>query len=432
MRIPLVIVAWLVSFAPLRALEPSEIVIVANRLVPSSREVAEHYATKRGVPKANIIEISLSRGEDISRAEYDRQLVGTLRETLSDRKETIKCLLTVYGVPLRVGAKLPSAEEKEQLAELKEQLAVVKKGIADLEKKPNPDAVDLLAARSDLRRLTEREMTLSHQESNACVDSELMLLWWTDYPLARWVPNPQHWQFPAEKRKKSMPPVLLVSRLDGPTSEIAKRLVDDAVEVEETGLSGKVYVDARGMNFDPKNANDKGYGYGGYDESFREMATLLKAAKFDVTLDNKEELFAANSCPDAALYAGWYALSNYRPCCQFAKGAVAWHLASGEAVTLRDAKSKAWCPNMLKAGVAATLGPVAEPYTIGFPKPSEFFGFLATGKYTLAEVHGRTVYFASWMTVLVGDPLYNPYKKHPMVAETAVLPSPKGASSLFR
>ena len=123
---------------------------------------------------------------------------------------------------------------------------------------PNPDAVDLLAARSDLRRLTEREMTLSHQESNACVDSELMLLWWTDYPLARWVPNPLHWQFPAEKRKKSMPPVLLVSRLDGPTPEIAKRLVDDAVEVEETGLTGKVYVDARGMNFDPKNANDKG------------------------------------------------------------------------------------------------------------------------------------------------------------------------------
>ncbi len=432
MRTLLVIIALLVTMVPLRALEPSEIVIVANRLVPSSREVAEHYAAKRGVPKGNIVEIVSSRSEDITREEYDRQLVGTLREKLSDRKDAIKCLLTVYGVPLRVGAKLPSAEEKEQLAELKEKLAVVKKGIADLEKKPNPDAVDLLAARSDLRRFTEREMTLSHQESNACVDSELMLLWWTDYPLARWVPNPLHWQFPAEKRTKSMPPVLLVSRLDGPTPEIAKRLVDDAVEVEKTGLNGKVYVDARGMNFDLKSATDIGYGYGGYDESFREMATLLKAAKFDVTLDNKEELFAANSCPEAALYAGWYALSNYRPCCQFVKGAVAWHLASGEAVTLRDAKSKAWCPNLLTAGVAATLGPVAEPYTIGFPKPSEFFGFLATGKYTLAEVHGRTVYFASWMTVLVGDPLYNPYKTHPMVSLDAVLPSPKGASSLFR
>ena len=37
-----------------------------------------------------------------------------------------------------------------------------------------------------------------------------------------------------------------------------------------------------------------------------------------------------------------------------------------------------WCPNLLKKGVAATVGPVAEPYTIGFPKPSEFFGALAT------------------------------------------------------
>ena len=54
---------------------------------------------------------------------------------------------------------------------------------------------------------------------------------------------------------------------------------------------------------------------------------------------------------------------------------------------------------------------MAEPYTVGFPKPAEFFGFLATGKYTLAECYAKTVLFASWMTALVGDPLYNPFKR---------------------
>ena len=108
-------------------------------------------------------------------------------------------------------------------------------------------------------------------------------------------------------------------------------------------------------------------------------------------------------------------------------GAVAWHLASSEAVTLRNKDSKVWCPNLLKKGVCATLGPVAEPYTVGFPKPAEFFGLLATGEYTLVECYARTMLFCSWMTVLVGDPLYNPYKGAGKLKVSDVLaPAPKG------
>jgi hypothetical protein len=62
------------------------------------------------------------------------------------------------------------------------------------------------------------------------------------------------------------------------------------------------------------------------------------------------------------------------------------------------------------------------------PKPAEFFGFLITGKYTLVETYSRTTYLTSWMTVLVGDPLYNPYKNTPMVKESLIEPSPKSKS----
>ena len=150
-----------------------------------------------------------------------------------------------------------------------------------------------------------------------------------------------------------------------------------------------------------------------------------------VTLDDKPELFAPGSCPDCALYCGWYSLANYVPCCKFVTGAVAWHLASSEAVSLRDPKSKLWCKNLLENGVVATLGPVAEPYTIGFPKPAEFFGTLATGQYTLVETYWRTEMFASWMTVLVGDPLYNPYAKSPKLKMEQVKPSPAGGRFPF-
>jgi hypothetical protein len=35
----------------------------------------------------------------------------------------------------------------------------------------------------------------------------------------------------------------------------------------------------------------------------------------------------------------------------------------------------------------------------------------------LAETYYRTNPYNSWVMVLVGDPLYNPFKQHPMLAE---------------
>jgi len=80
----------------------------------------------------------------------------------------------------------------------------------------------------------------------------------------------------------------------------------------------------------------------------------------------------------------------------------------------------------LSDGVCATLGAVAEPYTIGFPKPAEFFGFLLTGECTLVETYSRTVILTSWMTTLIGDPLYNPYAKNKLLKIDDVQVSPKG------
>ncbi|MGL6096947.1 MAG: TIGR03790 family protein, partial [Fimbriiglobus sp.] len=281
--------------------------------------------------------------------------------------------------------------------------------------------------------LVARRQTLSHAESTASVDSELMLLWWPDYPLARQIPNPLYWQVP-EFRRQSAPTVLMTARLDGPTPEIAKGLVDQAIAVEAAaaGLTGKAYVDARGIRFDPKKPGEAGIGHEGYDESFRETAALLKKGGMDVVLDDRDPVFPPKSCPGAALYVGWYSHAKFVDTCEFVPGAVAWHLASSEAVTLRKADSPVWCPNLLKKGVAATIGPVAEPYTVGFPKPAEFFGFLGTGKYTLVECYARTVYFASWMGVLVGDPLYNPFRRSPILKVADVVSSPIGAPPLIR
>jgi uncharacterized protein (TIGR03790 family) len=420
---------------PARALEPRDVFLVVNRNVPASQEVADHYCKLRGVPKENVLHFDLPDSEDISRKDYDKRLADPLRGALRDRKERAKVVLCVYGVPLRVAGPGLTPDEKSRLAKidtdltgLRDELKGVEKELAGLAGDAKDRKKELEAGRESLRkRVAERERLrawVGFAESEACVDSELMLLWWEGIELRRWQINPLYWRLPDDARAGKQP-VLLTARLDGPTPEIAKGLVDQAVAVEKTGLKGKVYIDARGIAYDAKA--DPGLGYGGYDESMREAARLLeKGAGLGVTLDDEQALFAPGSCPDCALYCGWYSLANYVDCCKFVPGAVAWHLASYEAVTLRKKDSKMWCKSLLEKGVAATLGPVAEPYTIAFPKPAEFFGMLATGKYTLVECYARTTTLTSWMGVLIGDPLYNPFARAPLLKEEQIKPSPAG------
>jgi uncharacterized protein (TIGR03790 family) len=442
------VIPTLAADSPVRALGPADVFLLVNKNVPESREVADYYCRKRGVPKDNVVTLDLPTGEDISRAEYNTRLAAPLREALKERRDKVKVLLTIYGVPLRVGAQEPSADDKAALVKLRPEIADLRDPlrwaadeIACLEHEHEQDPVRMPTkvidnrrrthetARQQLASLERRQRWLSWAESEACVDSELTLLWWESYELRRFLPNVLNFQV-AEQARRDNPPVIMTARLDGPTVALVKGLVDQAIEVEKTGLSGKVYVDARKIGYDPKQ--DPGYGYGGYDESLREMARLLERdAKLPVTLDDEPALFAPGSCPDCALYCGWYSLANYVDCCTFVKGAVAYHIASAEAVSLRDPRARFWCKCLLEHGAAATLGPVAEPYTIGFPKPAEFFGLLVTGKYMLVECYHKTALLSSWMTVLVGDPLYNPYAKTPKLTVEQVKPSPAGGKFLF-
>ena len=420
------LLSLILSASSLLALTPEEIIVVVNRAVPSSVELGEYYLQARGVPKENLVTLVLTRNEEITREEYDKWMVKPLREALAARKDKVKCLLFVSGVPLRVGAATPTEDEKAKAEKLKPAVEAAKNKAA------SEDAKIAAEGKAELAKVESEILILTKQSSVASVDSEMMLLWWNDYYLARWIMNPLHWQA-GEQYRKGKPPVMMTARLDGPTPAIVRRLIDDPIAVEKDGLTGNVYIDARGIKFDLANPRENGgYGYGGYDESMRETAELFQKVKWNVTLDNQDALFKPKTCPDAALYCGWYSHGKYIDCCTFKRGAVAWHLASSEAVTLRKEDSPFWCPKLLQAGVAATVGPVAEPFTVGFPKPAEFFGLLATGKYTLAEVYAKTVTFTSWVMVCVGDPLYTPFRKNKVLQDADVVASPKKGRSLFR
>jgi uncharacterized protein (TIGR03790 family) len=220
-----------------------------------------------------------------------------------------------------------------------------------------------------------------------------------DYPLYRWQPNELK-----ESKNWAGAKTLMVSRLDGPDEMIVLGLIDKALAAEPAGLKGVAYFDCRYAKPDAASA------FGKYDLSIHAAAEWVRRkTTMKVVEDNKPELFAPGSCPDAALYCGWYSLRKYVDAFDFAPGAVGFHIASFEASDLRGATSLEWCPAMLRDGITATLGPVDEPYLSAFPLPEEFFAELIAGR-CLAEAYFRTNPFNSWQMLLIGDPLYRPFE----------------------
>ena len=59
-------------------------VVVYNENDPLSRELADFYAGKRGIPAVRVVGLKCSSDEEISREEYDDQIAGPLRRIFDE------------------------------------------------------------------------------------------------------------------------------------------------------------------------------------------------------------------------------------------------------------------------------------------------------------------------------------------------------------
>ena len=80
------------------------------------------------------------------------------------------------------------------------------------------------------------------QQNNASVDSELSTLGLPDKKIAGAINNPYYNQDLAFANTP-LTMMLLVGRIDGPSTKICERLVTDAIAAERTGLWGRAYLD---------------------------------------------------------------------------------------------------------------------------------------------------------------------------------------------
>lgn len=344
-----------------QALDPSEVLVVANVRVRESLDLAEYYMRKRRIPLQQLVRLGATTEERCSRQEYDEQVRQPIRQMLHqiDPNKRIRCLVVMYGVPL-----------------------AIKQNELDVSVPWRSGATGTQAA----------------------VDSELALVRVDDYPLDGWLPNPYFLGFRAPMFQRD--DVLIVSRLDGPDPGTVQRLIDDAFATEQQGLQGIAYFDARWPKPDATNLE----GYALYDASIHAAAEAIRQSRrMEVRLDAREELLQPGEAPRAALYCGWYSLGRYIDAFSWVRGAVGYHIASAECTTLKRRDAQVWCKRMLEDGVAATIGPVNEPYIQGFPLPELFFSRLSEGYLSLGESYLVSLPYLSWQMVLIGDPLYQPF-----------------------
>ena len=352
-------------------------VVVFNEQDPASVALAGYYAEKRGISYDHLIGLTCSLDECISREDYDKTIAEPLRKAFRSHGwwqteadldngrvvgSKIRFVALMRGIPLKIAAVATYAGDNPVTA----------------------------------------IPSLSHNE--AAVDSELAVLGFATRQISGYAENPY---FHKETRFSDLtvPPLLLVCRLDAAEPATVRRMIDDSLATEKNGLWGFAYVDSRGI-FEAK-------GHGEGDRWMRQIAADAVSHGIPCIHDSAPTQFPEHyPITRAALYFGWYSAevegAFKDPTLRFVPGAVAVHIHSYSAGSLRP-PLRAWCAPLLERGAAATLGNVFEPYLTLTPHLEIFEERLRQG-FTFAEAGYASQPVLSWMTTFIGDPLYRPFK----------------------
>jgi uncharacterized protein (TIGR03790 family) len=376
----LVVGAFCIALPAAAADLARRVVIVANDNEPSSLPLAEHYAQQRGIPTNQICRLQARAAETITRREYREQIREPVLRFLTQNRwlvqaprpgsgglpdvatidSRVSILVLMYGVPLRIEADASLTEP---------------------------------AAASHPKEM---------QRNESSVDSELALLPTFGLLASGALRNPFFGStapFGAALDRR----MLLVGRLDGPDPATVRRLIDDAVATEKVGLLGRAY-------FDTQASKNAGYAQG--DNWIKAARESFRQAGYETELDDAPATFGTDfPMTDAAIYAGWYATHAVGPFrregFQFRPGAVAYHIHSSSASSLRT-RTSYWAGPLLDRGAAATMGNVFEPYLAMSPHVDVFFQRLLE-QFTFIEAAYASQPVLSWQTTFVGDPLYRPF-----------------------
>ncbi len=350
--------------------------VIFNRTVPDSESLACYYAAARQIPARNLIPLDCSSDEEITRTQYHETIAEPLRKTflnegwwmphrdLSTGAQSLRSefhiLALMHGIPLRIKDDSGRAPDSEPLS-----------------------------------------------GNGASVDSELATLGRPGTTLKGPIPNPYHRSESAFHAAQL--PMQLVGRIDAPSLNRCRAMIDEAILAETNGLWGQAYIDL-----------DERQPLG--NDWLRAAADAWRKLGIPVTVDVQPGTFPSNyPMRDPILYFGWHAEQVngpfLNPAFKFQPGAVACHIHSLNATTVRST-TRNWAGPLLARGAAAVLGTVDEPYLQLSHDLGIFSDRLSSGLTFIESAYASTDSL-SWMTVAVGDPLYCPFPAPRRALDTA-------------
>ena len=114
-RLALLVTFGVVVFCARRSsaeLQPSEIAIVAARGNRESEDLAKYYSRVRGVPIENICLVDVPATEVCQREQWRTSIRPEIHQWLMDKDphQKIRCLVTMWGIPLKIGPAPPDVK----------------------------------------------------------------------------------------------------------------------------------------------------------------------------------------------------------------------------------------------------------------------------------------------------------------------------------
>ena len=344
----------------LHAQTGENVLLVVNRNVPLSRQIADYYRPRRSVPVKNVCTIDTTGDEEIQWRVYEEQIERPIGDCLKKAGlvEKVLYIVTTMGVPLKVDG--PGS-----------------------------------------RQLSEQ----------ASVDSELALLYGklkgTRYSRMGGVPNPFFMRRDSPFQHPAFP-IYLVTRLAAYDLADVQAMIDRSLQARNRG---KFVIDLQSEKDEPGN------------DWLRTAALLLPASRvvLDETtrpLYNQTGVigYASWGSNDHNRDRRWLGF-EWQP------GAIATEYVSTNGRTFRP-PPKQWIPgnnwreptalwddspqslaaDFIHEGASGASGHVYEPYLSLTPHPDYLLPAYYKGR-NLAESYYMAIPALSWMNIVIGDPL---------------------------
>lgn len=321
----------------LRPVTPERVLLVLNARSPGSREVAAYYARKRRLPDANVLRIDCPESDEWKAGEYRERLERFVRDR-ARRDPKLDAVVLTRGVPFR---------------------------FSDFGTDGGYSVDSVLAT-----------CLLPSAPKGKCANLYFGA----------------HTRFSCERFG-----MLLVTRLDGPSVEVAKRMVDSSLAAKPA--AGPFFLrDSFCLGMKPAN----------------EALTRRGFSTLWVEGHNnpRHPDYGEGNGPFMAHYGAGPHDTQFSPqeyaAMRFLPGAVADLTWSVSAAALRRADSAGNVATLAANGAAGAQGYVSEPYADAVSRPEVVLDRYTRG-HTLAESFYAGTPYLHWKQVVLGDPLCAPY-----------------------